>query len=120
NARRKPPPHASALDASSGTSWAGDCGPRAASRPVTSESAIAVGSVPELIVGLMGSSLPESIADVLSIPSALTALRTSLAPGTVDPWRAMRAVIALGFVVAFATFLVRRDAILVDEPEVDA
>jgi hypothetical protein len=80
---------------------------------------IAVVMIPEVIIGLMGSSLPESIADVLSIPSALTALRTSLAPGTVDLWRAMRAVIALSFVVAFAMFLVRRDAILVDSPEVD-
>ena len=78
---------------------------------------IAVVSIPELIVGMMGASLPESIADVLSIPSALAALRTSLAPGTVDLWRTLRAVIALSFVVAFAMFLVRRDTILVDSPE---
>ena len=65
-------------------------------------------------------TLPESVGDVLSIPSALVALRTSLAPGTVDPWRAMRAVVALTFVVGFAMLLVRRDAILVDSPEVDA
>ena len=36
NARRKPPPHASALEARSGTSCAGDCGPREARTPVTS------------------------------------------------------------------------------------
>jgi hypothetical protein len=80
---------------------------------------IAVVMIPEMIVGMMGASLPDSVADVLSIPSALTALRTSLAPGTVDLWRAVRAIIALGVVVAFAMFLVRRDAILVDSPEVD-
>ena len=62
----------------------------------------------------MGSALPDSIADVLSIPSALTALRTSLAPGTVDLFRAARAVVALGLVVALATFFVRRDALLVN------
>ena len=78
---------------------------------------IAVVTLPEVVVGLMGSALPETVADVLSIPSALAALRTSLAPGTVDLWRAMRAIVALTFVVAFAMALVRRDAILVDNPE---
>lgn len=81
---------------------------------------IAIVTLPELVVAMMGSSLPESVGDVLSIPSALVALRTSLAPGTVDPWRAMRALVALTFVVGFAMLLVRRDAILVDSPEVDA
>lgn len=80
---------------------------------------IAVVMIPEAIVALMGASLPESVADVLSIPSALGALRSAFSPGTVDLWRAMRAVVALSFVVAFAMFLVRRDAILVDEPESD-
>jgi hypothetical protein len=78
---------------------------------------IAVITIPELIVAMMGSSLPSSVADVLSIPSALGALRTSLSPGSVDLWRTMRALIALSLVVAFAMFLVRRDAILVDSPE---
>ncbi len=78
---------------------------------------IGVVMVPEAIVALMGSSLPESVADVLSIPSALAALRTSLAPGTLDLWRTVRALVALSLVVAFAMFLVRRDAILVDSPE---
>ena len=78
---------------------------------------IAVVTIPELIVAMMGASLPESVADVLSIPSALGALRTSLAPGTVDLWRTMRALVALSLVVAFAMFLVRRDALLVDSPE---
>jgi len=78
---------------------------------------IAVVTLPEVVVGLMGSALPETVADVLSIPSALAALRTALAPGTVDLWRAMRAIVALTFVVAFAMALVRRDAILVDNPE---
>jgi hypothetical protein len=81
---------------------------------------IGVVMLPELIVMGMRSALPDSIADVLSIPSALTALRTSLAPGTVDLFRAARAVVALGLVVALATFFVRRDAILVDKAEADA
>jgi hypothetical protein len=80
---------------------------------------IGVVMLPELVVSSMGSALPESIADVLSIPSALSALRTSLAPGTVDLARTARAGVALALVVAFAMFLVRRDAILVDHPEAD-
>lgn len=78
---------------------------------------IAVVTIPEAIVASMGSSLPAGVADVLSIPSALGALRTSLAPGTVDLWRTMRAIVALSLVVAFAMFLVRRDAIRVDSTE---
>lgn len=81
---------------------------------------IGVVMVPELIVMGMGSALPESISDVLSIPSALSALRTSLAPGTVDLYRTARAVVALTLAVSLAMFLVRRDALLVDQPEVDA
>jgi hypothetical protein len=81
---------------------------------------VGVVMLPELIVMGMGSALPESIADVISIPSALSALRTSLAPGTVDPYRAARAALALTLVVALAMFLVRRDAILIDQPEGDA
>ncbi len=81
---------------------------------------IGVVMIPELIVMGMGSLLPESITDVLSIPSALSALRSSLAPGTVDLLRTARAIVALALVVTFAMFLVRRDAILVDHPEVDA
>jgi len=81
---------------------------------------LGVVTVPEILVLVMGSVLPESVADVLSIPSALAALRSAIAPGTVDLWRAVRAGIALSFVVALATYVVRREAILVDHPEEDA
>jgi hypothetical protein len=81
---------------------------------------VSVVVLPEAIVAMMGSALPESVSDVLSIPSALSALRSSLAPGTLELWRAARAVFALSLVVGLAMFLVRRDAILVDRPEVDA
>ena len=80
---------------------------------------ITVVSVPELLVMTMGSALPESVSDVMSIPSALSALRSSLAPGTLDVARTARAIVALSLVVAFATFLVRRDAIRIDQPEAD-
>ncbi len=80
---------------------------------------ICVVSLPEVLVMTMGSALPESVSDVLSIPSALGALRTSLAPGTLDLARSARAIVALTLVVAFATFLVRRDALRIDEPGAD-
>ncbi len=74
---------------------------------------VAVVTIPELIVNGMGSMLPASIADVLSIPSALAALRTSLAPGTEDLQRGARAAFALAFVVAIAVLLVKREALAV-------
>jgi len=70
--------------------------------------------LPDLVAGAMGSTLPEGVVDVLSIPSALAALRTALTPGTVEPGRAVRALIALAFFVAFAVVLVRRDALRIE------
>ena len=69
--------------------------------------------LPELFVGAMGPSFPESLGDVLSIPSALAALRTGLAPGNVDIGRAARAIAALAVYVAIAIAFVRRDALAV-------
>lgn len=80
---------------------------------------VAVVMLPEAIVSMMGSSLPESIGDVLSIPSALSALRSALAPGTVDLWRAARAAVALSVVAAVAMMLVRREAVAVGAAEAD-
>jgi hypothetical protein len=74
---------------------------------------------PEIVVGMLGSAIPDSVTDVLSIPSALSALRTALAPGTADAARALRALLALGLFVAAATFLVRRDAIVLERAEGD-
>ncbi len=71
---------------------------------------LALVTVPEVVVGMMGSAIPEGVADVLSIPSALSALRSALAPGTVEIARAVRAIVALSFFVVFAVVLVRRDA----------
>ncbi len=76
--------------------------------------------VPELIVSLVDSVVPESLADVLSIPSALSALRSSLAPGSTDFARALRAVVALSLVSVIAMSFVRRDARWLDRPEGDA
>ncbi len=66
--------------------------------------------LPELVVGLVGSSLPEGVADLFSIPSALSALRTALAPGGDGPLRALHAAIALLVFAGLATALVRAEA----------
>jgi hypothetical protein len=81
---------------------------------------VGVVMVPEAIVLALGSALPASLAEVLSIPSALSALRSALAPGSVDLARALRALVALAVVVGLAVAVVRREAVVVDRPEVDA
>ncbi|MDB4945756.1 MAG: hypothetical protein JWP97_5290 [Labilithrix sp.] len=78
---------------------------------------LAVVTVPELLVVTLGSTLPAPIADVLSIPAALSALRGSLAPGHVELLRTLRALLALGIFVGLASALVGRDARAVDHPE---
>ncbi len=66
--------------------------------------------VPELFVDLLDSSLPAPLADVLSIPSALGALRGSLVPGGLDAGRLVRALVALVVFAAVTTAIVKRDA----------
>ena len=78
---------------------------------------LAIVTLPELLVSAMGSSIPASVADVLSIPSALGALRSGLAPGTAEIGRALRALVALLFFIAFAIAFVRRDALRVEQEE---
>ncbi len=75
--------------------------------------------VPEMIASSLSSVLPESVTEVLAIPSALAALRGALAPGGVDPLRAVRALVALAAFAGFAFFLVRRDAVVVAQQELE-
>jgi hypothetical protein len=81
---------------------------------------IGVVVIPELVASSLASVLPESVTEVLSIPSALAALRGALAPGGLDPLRALRAAVALAVFVGIASMLVRRDAILLERPEAEA
>lgn len=78
---------------------------------------LAIVTLPELVVSGMGSSIPASVADVLSIPSALAALRSGIAPGTAEIGRSLRALVALLFFIALAIAFVRRDAIRVEQEE---
>jgi hypothetical protein len=73
--------------------------------------------VPEVVASALTGPLPESVTEVLAIPSALGALRSSLCPGGFDPLRAVRALVALGVFAAFSMFLVRREVVSLEHPE---
>lgn len=70
--------------------------------------------VPEWVAGRLNAFLPEEITELCAIPSALSALRASLFPGTVDVLRALRAVVALGAVSALASVFVYRDVVRIE------
>jgi hypothetical protein len=74
--------------------------------------------IPELVASSLSGLVPESVTEVLAIPSALAALRSSLAPGGLDGVRALRAIVALAVFVGIALVLVRRDAIRLERPEI--
>jgi hypothetical protein len=76
--------------------------------------------LPELFAGLLNGLLPESLLEVLAIPSALSALRSALAPGSFDALRTMRALVAIALWILFASFLVRRTVAMLDRGESDA
>lgn len=75
---------------------------------------------PELVAGALSGVLPDAITDVLAIPSALGALRSSLAPGGLDPLRALRATVALGLFAAVAVFVVDREIARLEQTEAEA
>lgn len=67
---------------------------------------------PALLVSLAG--LPSELGELLALPTALAAVRESLAPGSVDPFRLLRALVALAIAFGVAVLLVRRDVIVLD------
>lgn len=64
---------------------------------------------PELVTSMLDKSLPAELLEVCAIPSALAALRASIAPGTVDLLRFVRAVVALAIFSGIALVWIRRD-----------
>jgi hypothetical protein len=65
--------------------------------------------VPEYLSQRLASVLPEELTEVLAIPSALAALRSSLLPGSLDLVRLLRALVALAIIAGVAMFFVGRD-----------
>lgn len=66
--------------------------------------------LPEILVSALGGGLPSGLAEVLSIPSALAALRGALAPGGLDALRLARALASLAVFASLATALVHQEA----------
>ncbi|WP_205633595.1 hypothetical protein [Labilithrix luteola] len=81
---------------------------------------VSVVVIPEIIASALAKVLPDGVAEVLSVPSALSALRSALGPGPVEVGRAFRAVVAIAIFTGLAMLLVRRDAIRIEEEGGDA
>ncbi len=64
------------------------------------------------VLGSTVSAIPSEVAELIALPSALAALRSSLAPGTEDLYRFFRALAALLLFSGVAFFFVRRDVAL--------
>jgi hypothetical protein len=75
--------------------------------------------LPELFAGLLTGWLPDSLLEVIAIPSALAALRSALSPGSFEGLRAMRALVAIALWIMFAAFLVRGTVGMLDRGEGD-
>ncbi len=73
--------------------------------------------LPETLTWALSSGVPSEVLELCAIPSALAALRSSLSPGSVDLFRCVRALIALGVFVAIGLFFVRRDVVLLERAE---
>jgi len=72
-------------------------------------------SLPELLGYFLSGSISESWVELLSIPSALAALRLALAPGELDLPRFARAFAVLAGVCVVAWGIARREHSLVSE-----
>lgn len=73
--------------------------------------------LPEALTTLLGRSLPSEFLEVCAIPSALAALRSSLAPGTTDFFRFVRAVIALFLFISASMLWIRRELARMEREE---
>lgn len=76
--------------------------------------------LPELFTGLLSGLLPESLLEVLAIPSALAALRSALSPGSFDALRTMRALVAIALWIMIGSYLVKRTVASLNRGESDA
>ena len=76
--------------------------------------------MPELFTGLLSGLLPESLLEVLAIPSALAALRSALSPGSFDALRTMRALVAIALWIMIGSYLVKRTVASLNRGESDA
>jgi hypothetical protein len=71
--------------------------------------------VPELVAPQLRSVLSEDVAELCAIPSALDALRSSIASG--DLLRALRALLALGLISSVASLIAHRDVVRLERED---
>jgi hypothetical protein len=75
---------------------------------------LAVLVAPETVATVVTGPIPREVTELLSLPSALAALRGSLAPGTADALRCVRAVVALAVFATAALVLLRREVVVLE------
>jgi hypothetical protein len=78
---------------------------------------LAIVVLPELVLGVLGDAVPREVAELCSVPSALGALRAGLSPGSLDPFRCLRATVAILVIAAVGFAFVRRDVVLLEYQE---
>lgn len=75
---------------------------------------LAVLVLPEILSSAMSGPIPSEVTELFALPSALAALRASLAPGSADPLRFFRALVALALFGGVAIFFLRREIALLE------
>jgi hypothetical protein len=74
--------------------------------------------LPEFLSTMLSGSLSSEVTELCAVPSALAALRSSIAPGTVDPLRLLRTLVALAIFAGVAMLFVRREVLRVEREDV--
>lgn len=69
---------------------------------------------PSIFAEILARPLGPKVAELLSIPSALLALRSGFMPGSVDVVRVLRASVSLVFFAGLSAALVRKDAMALE------
>ena len=72
---------------------------------------------PEILADALTGPLPSEVTELCAIPSALAALRSSIA-GPLDPLRLLRALVAIAIFAGVGAFLVRRDVLVAESEDV--
>jgi hypothetical protein len=66
--------------------------------------------VPSILANMLSGPVPSELTELCAIPTALAALRSSIAPGSVDVFRFLRALVALAVFAGLGVFFVVRSS----------
>lgn len=73
--------------------------------------------IPQALASIASLAFPSEVTELIAIPSALSALRESLLPGSVDVLRCLRALVALGVYSMTSFLFIRRADVVLGEEE---